>query len=176
MKQDEVKQTAISETVVINLYVLESSQFIKVFPKLLEGIVGKGNRIVIFCDHQKSVEALDRLLWTYQQLSFLPHATYQDDGIKEDSPIYITTSHFDNQNRSNFFAFVSEVNIDGIHSGEISFDIIKTHSTKYEKYLYFCDDSSVQSVLERLNATPEITPNTTIIEYKDDRWVRRAMD
>lgn len=39
---------------------------------------------------QERVEALDTLLWTYREDSFLPHGTFAD-GPPEEQPIFLTT-------------------------------------------------------------------------------------
>ena len=40
---------------------------------------------------EERVEALDTLLWTYREESFLPHGTTRDGDLAACSPIYLTT-------------------------------------------------------------------------------------
>ncbi|MCI4661971.1 MAG: DNA polymerase III subunit chi [Neomegalonema sp.] len=56
-------------------------------PDLLEKTLAKGWRAVVRCGSQERVEALDRLLWTYDEASFLPHGT--SDAARQ--PILLTT-------------------------------------------------------------------------------------
>jgi DNA polymerase-3 subunit chi len=70
------------------IYKLTSNPWKKVFPKIIEGVVNKGNKVHILCGAEQ-VQELDDLLWTYEQLSFLPHATYQDPKPLE-QPIIIS--------------------------------------------------------------------------------------
>ena len=44
---------------------------------------------VVLCDSKARAEALDALLWTYDQGSFLPHGRKRD-GNDADQPIYLT--------------------------------------------------------------------------------------
>lgn len=63
----------------------------KVLPKLLESVIAKGNNVHILCENDEQVKVLDDYLWTYEQLSFLPHATYQDD-LLEKQPIVLSVN------------------------------------------------------------------------------------
>ena len=61
----------------------------KVLPKLLESVIAKGNNVHILCENDEQIKTLDDYLWTYEQLSFLPHATYKDD-LVEKQPIVLS--------------------------------------------------------------------------------------
>jgi len=63
----------------------------KVLPKLLESIVAKDFKVHIACESQERVEELDGFLWTYEQLSFLPHATGNDKDLAK-NPIVISAN------------------------------------------------------------------------------------
>ena len=41
--------------------------------RLLEKAYQRGHRVFVYCDSQKNAEALDELLWTYKDDSFIPH-------------------------------------------------------------------------------------------------------
>ena len=59
----------------INLYKVDN--FKKVFTKLVEAIIAQNKKI--FCLVGKGEEEeLDYLLWSYSQLSFIPHGTSKD--------------------------------------------------------------------------------------------------
>jgi DNA polymerase-3 subunit chi len=70
----------------------------KVLPRLIEGIVKKEHRILLVVDTEE-LKKWDDLLWTYAQLSFLPHYMKGDQGI-DDTKIYITDSIEDNANNA----------------------------------------------------------------------------
>jgi DNA polymerase-3 subunit chi len=71
-------------------YHLERRTMEEVLPELLERTLAKDWRALVCCDSADRVEALDSLLWTYRDDSFLPHAG-AGDGAARDQPILIST-------------------------------------------------------------------------------------
>lgn len=99
-----------------NIYRLSKTLWGKAFPKLLENIIAKGNKIHILCQDQQILESLDDLLWTYEQLSFLPHATIQDQR-PNDQPIILSTNTT-TLNKANIVAIAGNILPDNISSFE----------------------------------------------------------
>lgn len=60
----------------INIY--KTTDISKILPKLVENIVSQGKKVYIYCDHDEQEKELDYLLWSYNQLSFIPHGTTSD--------------------------------------------------------------------------------------------------
>jgi DNA polymerase III subunit chi len=89
-----------------NIYQLSKSLWVKSFPKLLEGIINKGNKVLVYCDSEEYMAKLDDLLWTFEQLAFLPHATAKDDQ-KEAQPILLNTTDA-NLNNANVLAIAGK--------------------------------------------------------------------
>ena len=48
-----------------------------------------GQPLFIKTDNQEMAEALDNLLWTYHDISFIPHGLMTDDSSIPDSPVMI---------------------------------------------------------------------------------------
>jgi DNA polymerase-3 subunit chi len=71
-------------------YHLERQPLERVLPSLVERTVGRGWRAVVQAGSDERVEALDGLLWTYADDSFVPHGTKKDGNIA-DQPIFLTT-------------------------------------------------------------------------------------
>lgn len=69
-----------------------------VLPALVERTLERGWRAVIQAASAERVEALDQLLWTYKEGSFIPHGSARA-GHAERQPVFLTTS-FDNPNRA----------------------------------------------------------------------------
>ena len=67
-----------------------------VLPGLLEKCLERGWRVVVQAGSDEHCAALDALLWTYRDDSFLPHGT-ASDGRAAEQPIYLTV-HADNPN------------------------------------------------------------------------------
>lgn len=75
----------------ILFYHLEHQPLERVLPSLVEKSLERGWRAVVQAGSEERVEALDTLLWTYREESFLPHGTRRD-GSAEAQPVYLTTS------------------------------------------------------------------------------------
>ena len=70
-------------------YHLERQPLDRVLPGLLEKTLQRGWRAVVQAGSAERLEALDLVLWTYSDDSFLPHGTAKD-GFAGDQPIYLT--------------------------------------------------------------------------------------
>jgi DNA polymerase-3 subunit chi len=73
----------------VYFYHLERRTLEEVLPTLLERSLERGWRATVQAASQERVEALDTLLWTYREESFLAHGTARD-GYAEAHPIYLT--------------------------------------------------------------------------------------
>jgi len=74
----------------ILFYHLQNQPLERVLPVLLEKSVERGWKVVVEAASPERVEALDALLWTYDDASFLPHGTAREaDAALQ--PILITT-------------------------------------------------------------------------------------
>ena len=73
----------------VYFYHLESRTLEQVLPTLLERSLERGWRAVVQASSKERVEALDTLLWTYRQDSFLPHGT-ASDGTPAAQPVFLT--------------------------------------------------------------------------------------
>jgi DNA polymerase-3 subunit chi len=70
-------------------YHLEHQPLERVLPNLIEKTLERGWRAVVQAGSDERVEALDTLLWTYREDSFLPHGTKRD-GNAAAQPVYLT--------------------------------------------------------------------------------------
>jgi DNA polymerase-3 subunit chi len=80
----------------VYFYHLELQSLADTLPKLLERSLERGWRAAVQASSEERVEALDTLLWTYRDDSFLPHGTVRD-GRASEHPIYVTAGD-DNPN------------------------------------------------------------------------------
>ncbi len=74
----------------IGFYHLTRTPLERALPKLLERALERGMRALVMAGSEERVAALDTALWTYEQLSFLPHGTARD-GEAAAQPVYLTT-------------------------------------------------------------------------------------
>jgi|SRR5476651_1166446 DNA polymerase III subunit chi len=82
----------------VYFYHLERGSLEQVLPTLLELSLKRGWRAAVQAASEERVEALNTLLWTYREESFLPHGTARD-GRAGAHPIYLTAGD-DNPNEA----------------------------------------------------------------------------
>ena len=70
-------------------YHLERQTLDQVLPNLLERTLERGWRAVVQAGSKERLDAIDNLLWTYDDSSFLPHGTKRD-GHPEHQPVFLT--------------------------------------------------------------------------------------
>lgn len=75
----------------IQFYHLTSSPLVKALPKLLERAFASGYRACVAAESDDVVEQLNKLLWSYDPDSFLPHGSDKDNQ-PEKQPILLSTS------------------------------------------------------------------------------------
>ena len=85
-------------------YHLERRSLEDVLPGLVEKSLQRGWRAAIKTDSSERSDALDTLLWTYDDQSFLPHAQ-SGDGDSSRQPVLITVEE-GNPNSAQIFFYV----------------------------------------------------------------------
>lgn len=87
----------------ILFYHLESQPLERVIPVLLEKSLERGWNAVVETSSQERAEALDYLLWTYRDDSFLPHSLAGGDADQLQRILITTRPHNPNQAQVRFF-------------------------------------------------------------------------
>jgi DNA polymerase-3 subunit chi len=82
----------------VYFYHLENRSLEQVLPTLLERSLERGWRAAVQASSKERVEALNTLLWTFREDSFLPHGA-AGDGTPQAQPIYLTDDE-DNPNEA----------------------------------------------------------------------------
>ncbi len=100
------------EATEVLFYQLERQPLDQVLPGLLEKTLERGWRAVVQAGSEERLEALDGLLWTYRDESFLPHGT-TSDGFAAEQPVFLTVGE-DNPNGATVRFMV-----DGADCGEL---------------------------------------------------------
>jgi DNA polymerase-3 subunit chi len=111
-------------------YHLEHQPLERVLPSLVEKTLERGWRAVVQAGSEERVEALDTLLWTYREGSFLPHGTKRD-GNPASQPVFLTTGE-ENPNGSQVRFLV-----DGAQAGDL---------TGYVRVVYLFDGRDAAAV------------------------------
>ncbi|HUB95892.1 MAG TPA: DNA polymerase III subunit chi [Stellaceae bacterium] len=93
----------------VGFYHLRTMPLERALPQLLERGLASGHRIVVMAGSEERVMALDALLWTWREDSFLPHGTRRD-GHPARQPVYLTAED-ENPNGATMLVL-----IDGVRS------------------------------------------------------------
>ncbi|MDD9876023.1 MAG: DNA polymerase III subunit chi [Magnetovibrio sp.] len=105
----------------IAFYHLERSPLEQALPKLLEKTLDAGKRALVVAGSEARVEALNNLLWTYHQDSWLPHGSAKD-GDAGDQPVWLATSD-DNANAAQFLFLTDGATSDRLADFERCFEL-----------------------------------------------------
>jgi DNA polymerase-3 subunit chi len=97
-------------------YQLDRQPLDRVLPGLLERTLQRGWRAVVQAGSRERAEALDGLLWTYAEESFLPHGMARD-GFTAEQPVYLTADG-DNPNGATVRFLVDGADADGLAAYE----------------------------------------------------------
>ena len=143
-------------------YHLEHQPLERVLPSLAERTLERGWRAVVQAGSEERVEALDTLLWTYREDSFLPHGTRRD-GNSAAQPIFLT-SNDDNPNGAGVRFLV-----DGAETSELS---------SYDRVVYLFDGrdaAAVAKAREHWKAAKNAGCEVTYWQQSNEgRWEKKA--
>ena len=143
-------------------YHLERAPLERVLPQLLEKTLERGWRAVVQASTSERLEALDTLLWTYRDESFLPHGTARD-GDAAEQPVFLTTTA-DNPNDANIRFLV-----DGADAGDLE---------SYHRAIYLFDgrdEEAVQRARAQWSAAKDAGHDVTYWQQSESgAWEKKA--
>lgn len=105
----------------IQFYHLTASRLENALPRLLEKAFSAGYRVIVAVESDGWVEQLDKLLWTYDPGSFLPHGGYLDKN-PENYPVLISTT-LEAVNSANLLMVTDGRSVENPHAFERILDI-----------------------------------------------------
>jgi DNA polymerase-3 subunit chi len=143
-------------------YHLEHQPLERVLPTLVERSLARGWRAVVQAGSDERVDALDTLLWTYTEESFLPHGT-RKDGNPAEQPVFLTTEA-ENPNAANVRFMVDGAEL-GEHAG-------------YDRIVFMFDgrdESAVAQAREQWKAAKGAGCEVTYWQQSPEgRWEKKA--
>ena len=146
----------------IYFYHLERRTLEEVLPTLLEMSLKRGWRAAVQAASEERVEALNTLLWTYREESFLPHGTRRD-GNPEQQPVFLTSSEENPNNATVRFL------VDGAEVAAV---------TDYARVVYVFDGrdaSAVEKAREQWKLVKEAGCEVTYWQQSaEGRWQKKA--
>jgi len=114
----------------------------KALPKLLEKTLEAGKRAVVMAGSEERVEALDTLLWTYRQDSWLAHGSAGEGGA-QDQPVWLTVLD-ENPNGAHFLFLADGAVSRNVGAFERCFELIDGH-----------DEAALEAARQRWKAYKE---------------------
>lgn len=105
----------------IGFYHLTVTPLERALPKLLEKTLEAGERAVVRAGSEERVQALNGLLWTYEDRSWLPHGTAKE-GHAEDQPVWLTADD-DTPNGASFLFLTDGVEAEDVSAFQRVFDL-----------------------------------------------------
>jgi DNA polymerase-3 subunit chi len=152
----------LSEQPEVFFYHLEQRTLEEVLPTLLQRSIEKGWRAAVQAPSEERIEALDTLLWTFTDESFLAHGTVRD-GSGSAQPIYLTTGN-DNPNGAQV-RFL----IDGAELGDAS---------TYVRIVFLFDGRDEEAVARARAEWQEARTQGHVVSYwqqdAEGRWQQKA--
>jgi DNA polymerase-3 subunit chi len=76
----------------VNIYHISQGSLVSAVIRLLDKVYVSGKRCIFFSPLEERVSLIDRTLWTFTPLSFIPHGNSKS-GFCDQQPIYFTSSH-----------------------------------------------------------------------------------
>lgn len=146
----------------ILFYHLESQPLERVVPVLLEKTLERGWTAVVEAGSRERAEALDTVLWTYRDDSFLPHGLAgQETDARQ--PVLLTTGS-DNPNGANVRFFVDRA--------------VPQDVAGYDRVVFLFSGHDPDAVTEARAAWKALsTPANVVTYWQQDasgRWVKKA--
>lgn len=143
-------------------YHLERAPLERVLPDLLAKSLEKGWRAIVETEPFERVTALDAMLWTFSDDSFLPHGTVREAGA-EAQPILLTDSA-ENTNQAAIRFFID--------AGDVS------QHPGYERLVYIFngnDEAAVARARVQWKAAKEAAIEATYWQQTEaGRWEKKA--
>jgi DNA polymerase III subunit chi len=142
-------------------YHLESQPLERALPALLEKTLERGWRAVVETSSPERATAIDTLLWSYRDDSFLPHGIAGDDS-DPDQPVLITTDE-GNPNAANVRFFVDRA--------------VPRSGEGYERIFYLFSGHDPDAVTEARGAWKGLLEGNSLAYWQQDesgRWVKKA--
>lgn len=142
-------------------YHLESQPLERVLPALLEKTIERGWRAVVETSSRERATAIDALLWTYRDDSFLPHGIAGDE-TDPSQPVLIAMDD-GNANEANVRFFVDRA--------------VPQSGAGYERIVYLFSGHDPDAVSEARIAWKAMQDGNLLTYWQQDengRWVKKA--
>ena len=134
----------------INIY--KTTDVSKILPRLVESIASQGKKIYIYCGGSEQEKELDYLLWSYSQLSFIPHSTTSD--VYPSEQVVLLGKELDYKSAAEILICAGKVND------------LESIMNRYEKILLFNQ--------ELINKTYDVQINV-VEQDSSGKWIKQKI-
>lgn len=160
----------------INIYKTSQNNFPKTFTKLIESIVNQNKKIYLLCDNHEEEKKLDNLLWSFSQLSFIPHATTTDPYPSDQLILLGSDPHIKPENNPEILLTVDKKEYFDDK------DIVQFLINQYKKFLFFNvfeenfqkNEVQLESLLLKQAVTLGI-PINVIEQDASGKWIKHSL-
>lgn len=145
----------------ILFYHLETQPLERVLPQLVEKSLERGWRAVIETSSRERAEAIDTLLWSWRDDSFVPHGVAGGES-DADQPVLIATGP-DNPNAANVRFYVDRA--------------VPVAGGDYKRIVYMFSGHDPEAVTEARSAWKALQQGNELTYWQQDtsgRWVKRG--
>ena len=145
----------------ILFYHLEGQPLERVLPQLVEKTLERGWRAVIETSSRDRAEAIDTLLWTYRDDSFVPHGI-MGEATDPDQPVLIATGT-ENPNAAQVRFFVDRA--------------VPQSAEGYTRIVYLFSGHDPEAVTEARVAWKALQAGNELTYWQQDpngRWVKKG--
>jgi DNA polymerase-3 subunit chi len=145
----------------ILFYHLETQSLERVLPQLVEKSLERGWRAVIETSSRERAAAIDTLLWTYRDDSFLPHGVMGEETDPQ-QPVLIVTDA-DNPNAANVRFYVDRA--------------VPAAGGQYQRIVYLFSGHDPEAVTEARAAWKALQEGNELTYWQQEasgRWVKRG--
>ena len=131
----------------INIYKVSQSNFLKMVTKLVESIISQNQKAYLLCNNKEEETTIDNLLWSYSQLSFIPHAISSDPYLSDQLVVIGSNPHIEPASKPEILLVIDN---NGSFKDQ---DVIQFLINQYKKIL-------VLNILEDKHYTNEVQPSS----------------
>lgn len=144
-------------------YHLESQPLERVLPQLLEKTLERGWRAIVETSSVERANAIDALLWTYRDESFLPHGIAGGDEASDANQPVLIVMDDSNANGATVRFFVDRT--------------VPQSAEGYERIVYLFSGHDPDAVTEARIAWRTLLEGNTLTYWQQDdggKWVKKA--
>lgn len=147
------------------IYTIPTESMDSFVPSFAEKMYNSDIRCTIIHHDQSTVDDLNKKLWTYKKLSFIPHAVAHNTPKPQEQPILLSTNPSDCvKNTSKILIVLSAQSIANLTSQDIT-------SYNLNKLIIITDNTPKELLTHQLICNHK----TTIYSQKDGQWHQKTL-